>query len=111
MGKHMLLVGAALILLIMLAGTAQSLDFNDLDDQSSLRCSEDVVALGDSARSVREKCGQPLRIARLQDHGPIWIYYQAEATFMYYLEFVDETLQRIVGAPCSPDNPDCFDLE
>ena len=109
--KNMLYVGAASVLLIAFAGETQSLDFSSLADQSSYRCSGGVVAIGDSHRSVREKCGEPLQIARLQDYGPIWIYADEQATFMYYLAFLNGKLQRIVGAPCSPDDPACFELE
>ena len=111
MTKSILYVGAAFVLLIAFAGKAQSLDFTSLADQSSYRCSGGVVALGDSQRSVREKCGEPLEIARLQDYGPIWIYANEQATFMYYLAILNGKLQRIVGAPCNPDDPACFELE
>jgi hypothetical protein len=109
--KNLLYIGAAFFLFIVWAGKAQSLDFSSLADQSSYRCSGGVVATGDSHRSVQEKCGEPVEIARLQDHGPIWIYANEQATFMYYLAFLNGKLQRIVGAPCSPDDPACFDLE
>jgi len=109
--KNLLYLGAAFVLLIAFAGQAQSLDFSSLADQSSYRCSGGVVALGDSHRHVREKCGAPIEIAELQDYGPIWIYSDPQATFMYYLAFLNGKLQRIVGAPCSPDDPACFDLE
>ena len=87
-----------------------SLDFTTLSDQDSYRCSESVVAIGDLDRMVREKCGDPLKIGSRQDWGPIWIYHSPQAGFMYYLEFVNGKLQRIVSAPCSPDKPECFDL-
>ena len=109
--KNMLYWGVALIWLIALAGKSYAVDFRGLADQSSYRCSGTVVAIGDSHRDVRKKCGEPLEIARIQDYGPIWIYYHQQATFMYYLAFLNGKLQRIVGAPCSPDDPGCFDLE
>ena len=111
MMKNKLYVAAAFVLLVAFAGKAQSLDFSSLADQSSYRCSGGVVAIGDSHRSVREKCGEPLEIARLQDYGPIWIYANDQATFMYYLEILNGNLQRIVSAPCNPDDPACFELE
>jgi hypothetical protein len=61
--KNLLYPGAAFVLLIAFAGQAQSLDFSSLADQSSYRCSGGVVALGDSHRHVREKCGAPIKIA------------------------------------------------
>ena len=101
---------AVLALLIIFAGKSYSVDFNSLADQSSYRCSGGVVAVGDLDRDVREKCGDPLEIGRKQDYGPIWIYYEDQANFMYYLAFLNGKLQRIVSAPCSPDDPACFDL-
>jgi len=96
--------------LIIFAGNSYSIDFNSLADQSSYRCSGGVVAIGDLDRSVRDKCGDPIEIGRKQDYGPIWIYQSEQADFMYYLVFVNGKLQRIVGAPCNADDPECFDL-
>ena len=101
---------AALTLLIIFVGNSYAVDFNSLADQSSYRCSGGVVAVGDLDRDVRGKCGDPLEIRRKQDYGPIWIYYEDQADFMYYLEILNGKLQRIVGAPCNPDDADCFDL-
>jgi len=111
MNKNVLYFGFAIVLLIAFAGTSHAVDFTSLADQSSYRCSGGVVSVGDSDRDVREKCGDPLEIGRRQDFGPIWIYYHEQATFMYYLAFLNGKLQRIVGAPCSADDPACFDLE
>jgi hypothetical protein len=107
----MLCFGAVMVVLFAFAGASHAADFNSLADQSSYRCSGGVVSVGDLDRDVREKCGDPLEIARIQDYGPIWIYYQEQANFMYYLAFLNGKLQRIVGAPCSPDDPACFELE
>ena len=96
--------------LIIFAGSSYSIDWNSLADQSSYRCSGGVVAIGDLDRAVREKCGDPLEIGRRQDFGPVWIYQSAQGNFMYYLAFLNGRLQRIVGAPCSVDDPECFDL-
>jgi len=109
--RNMLYLGAAIVVLIAFTGKSHAVDFTSLADQSSYRCSGGVVSVGDSDRDVREKCGDPLEIGRRQDFGPIWIYYHEQATFMYYLAFLNGKLQRIVGAPCSADDPGCFDLE
>ena len=108
--KNMLCISITLALLVIFIDTSQSIDFGNLADQSSYRCSGGVVAIGDLDRSVREKCGDPLEIGRRQDFGPIWIYYSDQSKFMYYLAFANGKLQRIVGASCNPDNADCFDL-
>jgi hypothetical protein len=108
--RNTLFLGAALTLLIIFVDKSHSIDFRSLTDQSSYRCSGRVVSVGDLDRDVREKCGDPLEIGSRQDFGPIWIYYQDQANFMYYLVFLNGKLQRIVGAPCSPDDAACFDL-
>ena len=108
--KNIMYLGVVLALSVIFSDRSQSIDFSSLADHSSFRCSGGVVAIGDLDRSVREKCGDPLEIGRKQDFGPIWIYYHDQSKFMYYLPFANGKLQRIVGAPCSPDNPDCFDL-
>ncbi len=102
---------AALVLVTTFFNNSYALDFNSLADQSSFRCSEEVVSIGDSDRSVREKCGNPIEIVKVQDFGPIWIYDREDDSFMYYLEFVNGALQRIVAAPCSINDPACFDLK
>ncbi len=108
--KNILTVAMALALLVVFVGMSHSIDYRTLADQSSYRCSGGVVAVGDLDRDVRNKCGDPLEIARIQDYGPIWIFYRNEGNFMYYLAFLNGKLQRIVGIPCNPDDPDCFDL-
>ena len=108
--RNTLLFGTALTLLIFFVDKSHSIDFRGLADQSSYRCSGGIVAVGDLDRDVREKCGDPLTIGRIQDFGPIWIFYEDQANFMYYLAFLNGKLQRIVGVPCSPDEPDCLDL-
>ena len=110
MFRNILSSGIAFALLIIFVDKSHSLDFRTLADQSSYRCSGGIVAVGDLDRNVRKKCGDPLEIARIQDFGPIWIYYQGKGNFMYYLAFLNGKLQRIVGIPCSPDDADCFDL-
>ena len=108
--RNTLFWGAALALLIIFVDTSHSIDFNSLDDQDTFRCSEGVVAVGDLDTDVRGKCGDPLKIGRRQDSGPIWIYYEDQANFMYYLEFLNGKLQRILAAPCSPEDANCLDL-
>jgi hypothetical protein len=108
--RNTLLLGTALTLLIIFVGKSHSIDFRGLVDQTLYRCSGGVVAVGDVDRDVREKCGDPLEIGKRQDFGPIWIYYEDQANFMYYLAFLNGKLQRIVSAPCSPDDAGCFDL-
>jgi len=97
-------------LLTFFAGPSFSFDIYAMADQSSWRCAGGIVAIGDSDRDVRNKCGNPIEVTRLQDFGPIWIYQPGQAKFMYYLAFQNGKLQRIASAPCSTDDPECYDL-
>ena len=108
--KSLLYLSVILAVLINVNETSYSLDFTTVTDQDSYRCWEEIVTIGDLDRTVREKCGDPLEIKSRQDWGPIWIYHSPQEEFMYYLEFVNGKLQRIVSAPCSPDKPERFDL-
>ena len=110
MNRYAIFLWTALILLVIVVDKSHSIDFRSLADQSSYRCSGGIVAVGDLDRDVQEKCGDPLEIGRRQDFGPIWIYYENQAKFMYYLAFLNGKLQRIVGVTCSPDDANCFDL-
>ena len=108
--RQLLFFALMLVLLTVFAEASHSIDFNSLADQSSFRCSGGVVGIGDLDRDVREKCGPPYQIGRRQDFGPVWIYYEEQANYMYYLPFLNGRLQRIVSSHCSPDNPDCLDI-
>jgi hypothetical protein len=108
--KHILYRSAILSLLILTASTSNALDIMNLRDQASLRCPSGIVARGDSEIQVRERCGDPLKIAHRQDFGPIWIYHFGQGRFMFYLAFLHGNLQRIASAPCSPNREECFDV-
>ena len=108
--RNLLYPVVILAVLINFSEKSYCIDFTTLADQSSYRCSGGIVAVGDLDRTVLEKCGDPLEIGKRQDFGPIWIYHSPQQKFMYYLAFLNGKLQRIVGAPCSPDKPECFDL-
>ena len=103
--------GSVFVLFIIFAAPSYGLDITTMADQSSLRCSGGVVAIGDREREVQEKCGDPLEVAHRQDFGPIWIYHFGQQDrFMYYLAFLHGKLQRIASAPCNPNEYECFDL-
>jgi hypothetical protein len=109
---HKLKIGLLAIsaLLIFYVGLCFSLDIYSMADQSTWRCAGGIVALGDSDRDVRQKCGNPIDVAQVQDFGPIWIYQPGQARFMYYLAFQNGKLQRIASAACSNNDPECYDL-
>lgn len=98
------------VLIGCFAGPANSFDIYTMADQSTWRCAGGVVAIGDSDRDVREKCGRPIDVLRIQDFGPVWIYQPGQSRFMYYLAFQHGNLQRIASAPCDNNDPECYDL-
>ena len=102
--------GAILVSFVIIADKSYCLDITTMADQSSLRCSGGIIAIGDSERDVQDKCGDPLEIGRKQDFGPVWIYHFGQDRFMYYLAFLHGKLQRIARAPCNPNEYECFDL-
>jgi Protein of unknown function (DUF2845) len=97
-------------LVIFFSSPSFSLDIYSMADQSTWECPGGIVAIGDSDRAVRNKCGEPIEVAQVQDSGPIWIYQPGQAKFMYYLEFQNGKLQRIASAPCKNNDPECYDL-
>ena len=109
MFKRLLTVQCILILLIFTA-PSYGLDIYAMADQSTWRCAGGVVAIGDLDRDVRDKCGNPIEVARVQDFGPIWIYQPGQSKFMYYLAFQNGKLQRIASAPCRNNDAECYDL-
>jgi len=65
----------------------------DLEDASSLGCSDGIVNVGDSKSDVLEKCGEPTRKEGFQEH--LWIYDFGSSNFVYYLTFSRDRLERI----------------
>ena len=108
--KFCRIYSAIVVLLIIFSGEAIAIDIYNLADQSTVRCRGGIVAVGDSDRSVRESCGDPLEITSREDKGPIWVYHFGQDRFMYYLEFVFGKLERILSTPCNRDKYECFDL-
>ena len=108
--KNILFISTIFIVLILITDQTYCLNITNMRDQSTLRCPGGVVAIGDSERYVRGKCGDPLEIATRQDFGPIWIYHFRNDRFMFYLAFLHGNLQRIASAPCNPNQYECFDL-
>jgi hypothetical protein len=109
MFKSLLFVRCILVLLIFVA-PSYGLDLDSMADQSTWRCAGGVVAIGDLDRDVRNKCENPIEVARVQDIGPLWIYQPGQAKFMYYLAFQNGKRQRIASAPCRNNDSECYDL-
>ncbi|MGA8180323.1 MAG: DUF2845 domain-containing protein [Desulfobacterales bacterium] len=80
----------------------------DGTDVSALQCSVDIVSIGDLARDVLKKCGEPIKTTQFIDQpGRVWVYQLNQVDHVYYLAFVDGKLERILDVSCLEDNPDC----
>ena len=110
MNRTIIYLLAVSALLLKFNGPSFSFDIYTMADQSSWRCPGGIVATGDSDRDVRIKCGNPIEVSRVQDFGPVWIYQPGQSKYMYYLAFQNGKLQRIASAPCSNNDPECYDL-
>ena len=108
--KNISIYSIIIVLSLFFSDGSSALDIYNLADQSTLRCRGGLVAVGDSDRSVQAKCGDPLDVQPKQDIGEIWIYQVGLSKFMNYLAFLNGKLQRIVSAPCSVNDTDCYDL-
>ena len=64
-----------------------------LDDTSSMRCDGGIVAPGDSADSVKEKCGEPQQVLTPDPQEPVkWVY---DLGGTYYVSIVNGKVERI----------------
>ena len=109
--RSIIWIGTFMALLVVWAERSDSININNLADQSTYRCYGGIVSTGDSARSVQDKCGAPLdRTRREADSYDIWIYHFGQSDFMYYFGFLHGKLQRIVSAPCKATDAVCYDL-
>jgi len=64
-----------------------------LDDISSLRCDGGIVVPGDSADSVKEKCGEPQQVLTPDPQEPVkWVY---DFGGTYQVSIVNGKVERI----------------
>ena len=64
-----------------------------LDDTPSLQCDGGIVAPGDSADSVKEKCGEPQQVLTPDPQEPVrWVY---DFGGTYYVSIVNGKVERI----------------
>lgn len=109
--RCIVLTVVAIALLVGAASGAYCLDpFKFMIDRSTLWCPGGVVAVEAAESVVLEKCGEPARIVRKNNVGPVWVYTFRDDRFMYYLVMLHGRLQRIASAPCDQQRYDCFDL-
>ncbi len=77
-------------------------------DRSSYRCPGGLVKKGDLARHVLDKCGEPMRRARMQlEPYDIWIYRLGTGEYIVSMAFTHQKVQRIFHARCWEENPHC----
>jgi hypothetical protein len=90
--KHSIwMVIISIMMVLMLSGVAPA-----LDTASDMQCGTDIISVGATQFDVREKCGEPTGI----EMGPglsteQWIYNFGPTEFVYYLTFVNGTLEQI----------------
>ena len=64
-----------------------------LDDTPSLQCDGGIVTPGDSADSVKEKCGEPQQVLTPDPQEPVkWVY---DLGGTYYVSIVNGKVERI----------------
>ena len=68
-----------------------------LDDTSvASDCDGGIVAPGDSADSVKEKCGEPQQVLTPDPQEPVrWVYDFGGTQFKYYISIVNGKVERI----------------
>lgn len=96
--KHILTV----LIFVSFIGISHSL--TAMDDASSLQCDGGLVFTGDSAASVKEKCGPPQKILSSDIEGPVvWIYDFGDSKFIYHVNIVNNAVERIEMGPRGED--------
>lgn len=90
-GSILIIVMSIMLVLMLLSNTSTA-----LDSATDMQCGTEIVSVGASRFDVKEKCGEPTSI----EPGPgidreQWIYNFGPTEFVYYLTFVNDTLDRI----------------
>lgn len=68
----------------------------DLDSTSSYQCNEGTVEIGSTEDEVKQKCGEPTKMARMGEESLVtWIYNRGDTEFVYYLGFLFGKVYRI----------------
>ena len=81
-----------LSLLIMFVICPSTFAF-ERDDVSTLECTDGIVNIGNSRSTVLEKCGEPTKKEGPREY--LWIYNFGSSSFVYYLTFTGDRLERI----------------
>ena len=109
--RKTILLGVLLGIVLIHAGEANSLDFYKfMIDRSTLWCPGGLIAVEDHVRDVVKNCGEPVEVIPKQNTGPIWVYHFGDDKFVYYVQVLNDRVQRIASTPCSQQRYDCFDL-
>jgi hypothetical protein len=90
--KNSLLIIMLSILLVLITGNIAPA----LDSAADMQCGEQVITVGASQFDVRETCGEPTGIEPGSGYGTEqWIYNFGPTEFVYYLTFVNGSLEQI----------------
>lgn len=86
----------ALLLTVFVVAFFMSANLLALDDASSLECDGGTVSPGDAQASVRDKCGDPQKVTRVDADSPVvWFYNFGSSEFVYYVTFTNGIVERI----------------
>jgi hypothetical protein len=67
----------------------------DLSDVDYLRCHGEIVHIGDTKSDVKDKCGEPTSRKRGSWESEVWFYDFGPDTFVHYIKFVGDKIERI----------------
>jgi len=84
-----------LVSLLLIFGQNSSLFAADLNDVDSLTCHGEIVHIGDTKSDVKEKCGEPTSLKRGSWGSEVWFYDFGPDTFVHYIKFVGDKIERI----------------
>ena len=63
-----------------------------LDDISNMVCGDVIAEIGDQQFAFQQKCGPP---TATEENGQVWIYDRRPESFIYYVTFSEEKVERI----------------
>ncbi len=79
-----------MVALLMLTGLSSAVFA--LDDISNMVCGEVIAEIGDQQYAFQQKCGPP---TTTEKNGQVWIYDRRPESFVYYVTFSEDKVERI----------------
>ncbi len=83
------------VVLLLILGNKSFTFAADLNDVDSLQCNGEIVNIGDPKSDVKEKCGEPTSLKKESWFTEVWFYDFGPDTFVYYVKFVGDVIERI----------------